>query len=114
MTNRKVLRGIELRYVLTTNLAVHGEATVYDMIALLEYQGFAVAGRASKTVSDALRWEVRRRRVRRVRRGIYGPGAMPRSTEQYIHNRVLALRDEAARLIGRDDDAFWNSLLAYG
>jgi hypothetical protein len=112
MTNRKVLRGTELRYVLTTNLAVHGKATIFEMIELLEYQGFDVAGRASKTVSDALRWEMRRGRVRRLRRGFYGPGEMPRSTEHYIHKRAIALRDEAARRIGRDDDAFWDALLA--
>ena len=94
----KVLRGIELRYVLTTNLAVHGPATV--------------VGRASKAVSDALRWEMRRGRVRRLRRGRYGPGQMPRSTEQHIHKRVMALREEALRSTGRDNDAFWESLLA--
>jgi hypothetical protein len=112
MTDRKVLQGIELRYVLTTNLAVHGAATVADMVDLLAYQGFVVAGRASKTVSDALRTELRRGRVRRLQRGKYGPGCMPRSTEQYIHKRVTALRDEADRRIGRDDEAFWNSLPA--
>lgn len=108
---RKVLHGIELRYVVATNLAVHGPATVFEVIDLLEYQGFVIAGRASKTVSDALRWEMRRGRVRRLRRGQYGPGQMPRSTEHYIHKRAIALRDEADRRIGRDDDAFWDSTL---
>ena len=112
MSNRKVLQGVELRYVLTTNLAVHGTATIFEMVELLEYQGFTVAGRPSKTVSDALRWEMRRGRVRRLRRGLYGPGQMPRSTEHYIHKRVIAMRDEAARTMGFDDDAFWDALLA--
>jgi hypothetical protein len=110
MTHSRLLHGTELRYVLTTNLAVHGPATVAAMIELLEYQGFSVAGRASKAVSDALRWEVGRDRVRRLRRGFYGPGEMPRSTEQYIHNRVLALREEAAEITGRNNDAFWDAL----
>jgi hypothetical protein len=109
---RKVLAGIELRYVVTMNLAVHGPATVVEIIELLEYQGFVIAGRASKTVSDALRWEMRRGRVRRIRRGKYGAGQMPRSTEHYIHKRAIALREEADRRIGRDDDAFWDSMLA--
>ena len=108
----KVLRGIELRYVLTTNLAVHGPATVVEMVELIQYQGFTVVGRASKAVSDALRWEMRRGRVRRLRRGLYGPGQMPRSTEQHIHKRVMALREEALRSTGRDNDAFWEFLLA--
>ncbi len=112
MPNRKALRGIELRYVLTTNLAVHGRATVPEMIELLEYQRFTIAGYAPKVVSDALRWELRRGRVRRIRRGLYGPGVMPRSTEQYIHRRVLALRAEADIIAGCNDDAFWDSLPA--
>jgi hypothetical protein len=111
---RKVLRGTELRYMLTTNLSIHGSATVYEMIELLDYQGFVIPGRASKTVSDALRCEVRRGRVRRIRRGVYGPGQMPRSTEHYIHKRAIALRDEADRSRGRDDDdAFWDAMADY-
>jgi hypothetical protein len=90
---RKMLHGIELRYLVTMNLAVHGPATVVEIVELLEYQGFVIAGRASKTVSDALRWELRRGRVRRIRRGKYGPGRMPRSTEHYIHKRAIALRE---------------------
>ena len=55
---------------------------------------------------------MRRGRVRRLRRGLYGPGQMPRSTEQHIHKRVMALREEALRSTGRDNDAFWEFLLA--
>jgi hypothetical protein len=51
-----------------------------------------------KSVSDALRWEMRYGRVRRLARGRYGPGWMPRGTEYRIHQRVLALRTEAAQL----------------
>jgi hypothetical protein len=91
------LQGIELRYVLTMHLAVHGPATVTEMIAVLRWHGFCVRGRASKAVSDALRWEIGRGRVRRLGRGRYGPGYMPRATEYRIHKRVLALR-AAARL----------------
>ncbi|HEX3287863.1 MAG TPA: hypothetical protein VHT50_25155 [Mycobacterium sp.] len=110
MTNARLLRGIELRYVLTMNLALHGKATIPDLIETLEYQGFAVPGHASKVVSDGLRWEMRRDRVRRVRRGLYCRGQMPRSTEQYIHNRYLALREEAATLNAESSEAFWNAL----
>ena len=58
-------------------------------------QGFAIGGRASKQVSDALRWERRRGRVRRIARGLYGPGYVPRATEYRIHQRVMALRAAA-------------------
>jgi hypothetical protein len=108
MTKRRILRGIELRYVLTVNLALHGPATIPVMVETLEWQGFGVTGRASKSVSDALRWEVRRDRVRRLRRGLYGPGTMPRSTEHHINKRVMALREEAAA--SQNDDAFWDAL----
>jgi hypothetical protein len=91
------LHGIELRYVLTMHLAHNGRATVAEMIEALAGQGFRIRGRASKAVSDALRWEAERDRVRRLRRGLYGPGYLPRSTEYRMHHRVLALRS-AARL----------------
>jgi hypothetical protein len=91
------LRGIELRYVLTMHLFLHGRATINELVEALAYHGFEVDGPAGKSVSDALRWERRRGRVRRLARGVYGPGRMPCGTEHRIHRRVLALRDEANR-----------------
>jgi len=91
----KQLTGIELRYVLSMHLADNGPATVAEMAVALGAQGFCVRGRASKSISDALRWEMGRDRVRRLGRGVYGPRSMPRSTEYRIHHRVLALRAEA-------------------
>jgi hypothetical protein len=91
------LQGIELRYVLTMHLSVHGRATIAELIEALGWHGFRVRGRASKAVSDALRWEMGRGRVHRLGRGVYGPGYIPRSTEYRIHQRVLSLR-AAARL----------------
>ena len=110
MTTKRALYGVELRYVLTFYLTQHGRATIPDLIDALDYYNFAVAGTPSKSVSDALRWEVAHGRVRRLRRGLYGPGAIPRSTEDRIRKRVLALRAEADVLAGVDDDAFWDSL----
>ncbi len=89
------LKGIELRYVLTMHLAHNGRATIAEMMESLERQGFCVPGRASKAISDALRWEVGRDRARRLGRSLYGPGYIPRSTEHRIHQRVLALRAAA-------------------
>jgi hypothetical protein len=96
MDSSKQLRGIELRYVLTMYLAAYGRATVVELLEALASDGFDVAGRASKSVSDALRWEMRYGRVRRIARGRYGPGSMPRSTEYRIHKRVQALRRSGA------------------
>jgi hypothetical protein len=36
MTNPRILRGIELRYVLTVNLALHGAATIPTLVETLE------------------------------------------------------------------------------
>lgn len=96
------MRGTELRYLLTMQLFLHGRATVAHLVRALAAQGFGVEGRPSKTVSDALRWEIGHNRVRRCGRGRYGPGWMPRGTEHRIHSRVLALRDEV-----EGDEAHW-------
>jgi len=92
MKTRHLLQGIELRYALTMYLLQHGPTTVKDLIEAMQWQGFEIRGRASKHVSDALRWERRRGRVRRLARGLYGPGYVPRATEYRIHQRVMALR----------------------
>jgi hypothetical protein len=89
------LHGIELRYVLTMQLSQNGPATVTELIDALGRHGFCVRGRASKAVSDALRWEIARGRVRRSGRGLYAPGFIPHSTEYRIINRVRVLRESA-------------------
>lgn len=98
MTARRMLRGTDLRYVLTMYLAQHGPATVPELIDMLDGYGFAVSGRPSKTISDALRWEIGHNRVWPYGRGRYRFAEMPRSTEYRIRHRVLALRAEAREL----------------
>ena len=110
MDSKRRLRGGELRCALTMYLFQHGPATVAELIDALDFQGFEFPGRPSKAVSDALRWEMGHGRVRRLSRGRYGPDSMPRSTEYRIHQRVLALRDEAAALNAASSEAFWRSL----
>jgi hypothetical protein len=98
---RQQLHGIELRYALTMYLIQHGPTTVKQLVDAMEWQGFTVEGRASKQVSDALRWERRRGRVRRLARGQYGPGYVPRGTEHRIHTRVMTMRAAAKPLYFR-------------
>src|SRR4029077_20025440 len=74
MDTRHQLQGIELRYALTMYLLQHGPTTVNELIEAMTWQGFDIGGRASKQVSDALRLERRRGRVRRLALGLYGPG----------------------------------------
>ena len=89
-----LLRATELRYVLTRILQLRGPSTIAEVVAELHRWGFTVAGRPSKTVSDALRWEIGRGRVFRVGRGRYREGWAPRSTEHRIIARVGALRQD--------------------
>jgi hypothetical protein len=98
MSNELDVSGIELRYLLTTYLFDHGPATVGELVEALTYHGFSVGGRPSKSVSDALRWEMVHGRVYRLRRGRYGPASMPRATEYRMNQRVLALHARVAEL----------------
>lgn len=91
------LCGIELRYVLTMHLARHGRSTIGELVDALACHGFTAGSPANKSVSDALRWECRRGRVRHIGRGVYGPGELPRGTEHRIRQRELALRTAAIR-----------------
>ena len=101
--DRYVLRGTDLRYTLTRLLRLMGQSSVTELVAALEAWNFSVPGRPTKTVSDALRWEIRRDRVRRRGWGRYSAGGMPRSTEHRIINRVDQLRAEAESLRGGHD-----------
>jgi len=89
VTDRPVLWGRELRYVLTLAIrAAGGPVSVAELVALVEQAGFRLSGRPSKTVSDAVRWEVRKRRVVRAGRARYAPGTMPRSTAWWMRDWV--------------------------
>jgi Arc/MetJ-type ribon-helix-helix transcriptional regulator len=83
------LTGRLLRYQLTLILRAAGRPmTVKELIGALDALGHPIAGRASKTVSDALRQEVRRGRVRRGRRATYLVGHIPESTVRWMREHV--------------------------
>ncbi len=110
---RKMLRGIELRYLLTLMLTEEGAMTVSDMCFEVEQRGFDVRGRPSKAVSDALRWEVRLGRVIQVERGVYRYGDVPRSTEYRMRRRVAEINRQASLLAddpGTSDDPWQDHL----
>lgn len=67
-----------------------GVMTVADLVAELGEGGLVTRGRASKDVSDALRWEVRRGRVRQVARGSDVVGRLPRQTAWRMRRRLDA------------------------
>lgn len=62
--------------------------SIAQLVEACEDKGVIFDGRASKIVSDALRWEVRRGRIIRLARGIYIRGTVPRSTLWRIRKRV--------------------------
>jgi len=97
--SRRFVKGIELRYLLTMELFDTGPASVRQLMSALQRRGFRMPGRMSKTISDSLRWERDRGRVRRLGHGRYGPGYMPRGTEHRISHRVEQLRAEAEQLL---------------
>lgn len=75
------VRGWELRWLLTITLRNHAEPmTVAQMVTELERRGFAFDRRPSQAVSDALRAEIGKGRVRRVSRGVYAFAGMPHTT----------------------------------
>lgn len=87
------LKGLYLRYALIVCLVEAGRVlTTRELVASLHAAGFEIAGRDSKAVSDALRWEVRRGRAVRAGRGTYRAGVVSRQTVWRMTQRVRALR----------------------
>lgn len=84
------LWGRGLRFVLVGELMNRQEMTVAQMAAYLVEQGHVLEGRASKVISDALRWEVRNGRVGRLGRGRYRYRSAPSTTRSRI--RTFAVR----------------------
>jgi hypothetical protein len=90
------LAGLDLRSALVVLLLDRGRPMpLAEMDARLRRAGFVLAGRPGKAVSDALRWEVARGRVRRLGRGIYGPGVVAKSTKHRMRARVATTRNRA-------------------
>jgi hypothetical protein len=92
------LRGINLRSWLVLQLAdTYGSITVGELVDRVGSSGMRVDGRASKTISDALRWEVLRGRAVRLERGRYAIGRLARSTKHRMRRRLRACRARSNR-----------------
>ena len=88
-----VIRGLQLRSVLV--LALLGRdrpMAVADLVRAVEEAGFSPPGRPGKSVADALRWEVRRGRVRRMGRDKYAGGYVANVTRHRMRARVARMR----------------------
>ena len=87
------LRGRGLRFVMLHEIRRRRVMTVAELVDTLNAEGYELGGRASKVVSDALRWEVARGRVIRRSRGVYAYGETPPSTARRV--RIFALQCHA-------------------
>ncbi|MGH1490788.1 MAG: hypothetical protein ACRBK7_15590 [Acidimicrobiales bacterium] len=87
-----MLKGRGLRFILVDQIRSRHTMTVAEMVAVLADYGYRLPGRASKVISDALRWELARGRVIRVARGVYAYGRAPQTTARRI--RLFAERCE--------------------
>jgi hypothetical protein len=87
------LWGRSLRFVLLAEIRRRRTMSVAEMVAFLADTGYQVTGRPSKTISDALRWEIARGRVVRLRRGVYRYGRAPRTTARRV--QLFAKRCDA-------------------
>ena len=86
--------GWELRWLLTLMLLDHGGVlTIPQMVRRLEAEGLSVPDRASKVVSDALRLEIGKGRVRRVARGRYTFAGMPKATKSRFRTQARRVRE---------------------
>ncbi|MEM9714353.1 MAG: hypothetical protein AAGA17_19180 [Actinomycetota bacterium] len=65
--------------------------SVAELARALERQGFCIAGRPGKVISDALRWDVRRGRIERVGLDRYRRGRLARSTLHRMRQRIAGL-----------------------
>lgn len=91
-----VVRGLELRSLLVLVLLDRGgPVSVSELSEAVGRSGFAVRGRPSKQIADALRWEVARGRVVRLERGMYAAGHVAKVTRHRMRGRVAEKRNQS-------------------
>lgn len=91
------VQGWELRWLLTLLLAEQGGVmTISELVARIESAGYSFIRRPSQAVSDALRAEIGKGRVRRVARGRYAFVAMSPSTARRFRARARRVREMRA------------------
>lgn len=91
----RVLRGRQLRYAAAVLLheAQH-TVTLDDLARGLIEGGYGTVGDTRKAISDALRWELRRGRAVRIRRGHYRSRGLARSTLSWMRAQVAGEHPE--------------------
>jgi hypothetical protein len=74
--------------------------SIAELVNLLASEPVEVPGRASKTVSDPLRWEERKGRVLRLGHSSYCAGTIPRTTLRRMRERVAGWRERGGQWPG--------------
>ncbi|CAM3927555.1 hypothetical protein [Smaragdicoccus niigatensis] len=97
------LRGTNLRHFIIGEARKRDFISIAEVIRAAEEQGFSFSGRPSKAVSDALRWETRRNRMRKLDRGEYRIGCIPPTSEKRIDERLRLLKVAVGRGMTLDD-----------
>jgi hypothetical protein len=93
-TSTVTVTGLDLRAVCLVVLAARGQPmALRDLDREVRAAGFTPPGRPGKAIADALRWEVRRGRVRRVGPGRYAAGVIAKSTGHRMRARVARMRN---------------------
>ncbi len=84
------LSGRAFRYAVTLALHHGGgrDMSTAELVQALDASGVELGRAPAKAVSDALRWEIRKGRVARVRRGVYRPVRLARSTASWMRSVV--------------------------
>lgn len=84
-----VLTGRRLRYAVAVLLHdAQGTLTLADLASQLHAWGYSTSAEPRKAISDALRWELRKRRAVRVGRGRYRSVGLARSTRRWMRLQV--------------------------
>ncbi len=80
----------ELRYLAVAELVTAARPlTAIELAERIERRGVTIHGSMpNKAVADALRWEIRKGRVKKPARGIFTVGTMPKSTKSWICGRA--------------------------
>ena len=90
-------QGLVLRSLLVLLLLERRQQMrVSELVVAVRQSGFAVFGRPSKEIADALRWEVRRGRVVRLERGVYTAGYVAKVTRHRMRQRVAKKRNQSS------------------
>ena len=93
LTDPIPISGLRLRELLVLILLESGGPwSCAELAAAVEGEGFHIAGRAGKVVSDQLRYEVARGRARRISRGRYVVGTVTKQAKSRMKGRIRALR----------------------